>query len=108
MAIKLYKWDASEYLDSEEAIAYYLEAAWEDSTPEHKIGALADVAKARNMTALAKKMGVSRASLYKTLSGDVSPSYATIEKLLDALNIKMTFAPAGKPKKDRIPMRKSA
>jgi probable addiction module antidote protein len=91
--VKISNWDSSEVLDSEEAISHYLAAAWEDSTTEHKIRALANVAKARNMTTLADKMGVSRSSLYKTLSGSVSPSFATVEKLLSALNVKMTFVP---------------
>jgi len=48
------KFDASDYLDSEEMIAEYLTAALEDSNPDVFLAALADVAKARGMSAIAK------------------------------------------------------
>jgi len=103
MALKLYKWDTSELLDSEETISEYLALEWEDGTDAQKIRALETVAKARNMTEIAKKMGISRKSLYEALSGSELPSFDTVEKLLGALGVKIAFVSANtdtdKPKK---------
>ena len=63
--MKTAPFDAAEYLDSEEAIAAYLSAALEEDDPALFLAALADVAKARGMTQMAKDAGVGRESLYK-------------------------------------------
>jgi probable addiction module antidote protein len=90
--VKLTKWDSSKYLDSEEAIAEYLKAAFEGNDIQHIIRALSNVAKARNMTELAKKMGVSRTGLYKTLSENGNPEFTTIQKLISALGLQITIS----------------
>lgn len=56
--------DAADYLDNEEAIAEYINAALEDENPDVLLQAIADVAKARGMTQLAKTTGLGRESLY--------------------------------------------
>lgn len=84
--------DASRYLDNEEVIAEYLRLAMEDENPAVFLTALADVAKARGMSKVAKDAGLGRESLYKALSPGAHPRYDTIQKVLRALNLKPTIA----------------
>jgi len=86
--------DAAEYLDSEETIAAYLSAALEEDDPALFLAALADVAKARGMTQMAKDAGVGRESLYKALAPGAKPRYDTVLKLAKAAGVKFTVEPA--------------
>ena len=94
MAVKVSTWDASEYLETEEDIAAYLNAVVEEGDPALLQAALGDVAKARGMTSIAKDAGVSRESLYKSLSANGNPSFQTISKVSRALGLQMSFTPA--------------
>lgn len=87
---KLTKFDASDYLDSEEAIAEYLTAALEDENPDVFLAAIADVAKTRGMASIAKSTGLGRESLYKALAPGAKPRYETIMKVLAGLGVKVT------------------
>lgn len=89
MAINISSWDASEYLESEDDIAAYLNAALEDGNPAILQAALGDVAKARGMSAIARQAGLGRESLYKSLSLEGNPSWATITKVLNALGLQL-------------------
>jgi probable addiction module antidote protein len=91
MALKLKKWDVTEHMDNEEYISEYLKAAFESGNIPEITRALADVARARNMTDLAAKMGISRQGLYKTLSENGNPEFATIQKLITALGLQMSI-----------------
>jgi len=91
MGIKLKKWDVTEHMDNEEYISEYLKAAFESGETSEIIRALSDVARARNMTDLAEKMGISRQGLYKTLSENGNPEFATIQKLITALGLQMSI-----------------
>ena len=84
------KFDAVDYLDNEETIAEYLTAALEDSNPDVFLAALADVAKARGMSAIAQSTGLGRESLYKALAPGAKPRYDTILKVLNSLGVKLT------------------
>lgn len=86
------KFDASRYLDSEEAIAEFLTAALEDDDPEVFVAALGEVAKARGMTQIARDAGLGRESLYKALAPGSKPRYETVRKLLEALGVKLTVS----------------
>ena len=86
------KFDASDYLDSEEVIAEYLTAAREDRYPDVFLAALADVAKARGMSAIAEETGLGRASLYKALAPGAKPRYETILAVLSSLGVKISIA----------------
>jgi probable addiction module antidote protein len=86
------KFDAVDYLDSEEMIAEYLTAALEDENPDVFLAALADVAKARGMSAVAQGAGLGRESLYKALAPGAKPRYDTILKVLHSLGVKITVA----------------
>ena len=86
-------WDASETLKSEEEMASYLSAALEDGDPVVIKAAMADVAKARNMTQLAKKMGITRQGLYKAFSPEGNPEFITINKFLNAVGVRLSVVP---------------
>lgn len=87
---KLSKFDAADYLDSEETIAEYLTAALEDENPDVFLAAISDVAKVRGMAAIAKSTGLGRESLYKALAPGAKPRYDTIIKVLHGLGVKIT------------------
>jgi probable addiction module antidote protein len=89
---KFSKFDAADYLDSEETIAEYLTAALEDSNPDVFLAAIGDVAKARGMAAIAKSTGLGRESLYKALAPGAKPRYDTILKVLHGLGVKITLS----------------
>ena len=81
--------DAADYLESEEVIAEYLSAALEDENPDVFLVAVADVAKARGMTQLARDTGLGRESLYKALTPGAKPRYDTVLKLVRALGVEL-------------------
>lgn len=95
MNMKISKWDAADYLKTRKDIAIYLDEilkiAREDDTPELFIEALGDVTRAQGMTDLAKTIDVSRESLYKSLSKKGNPSFSTIFKVLEFLNLEMSI-----------------
>ena len=91
---KIYDFDAAEFLDNENVIAEYLSEVFANGTDAEIKRALSDVARARNMTEIAKKMGVSRPSLYKSLSDDTRTEFGTIRNFLNAIGVQMTITPA--------------
>ena len=94
MVIKTTKWDVADHLDSEESIAYYLEAAFEDGDPALITIALGDVARAKGMTQMAHDTGLAREALYRALSAEGKPEFTTILKVLKALGLRLTPVPA--------------
>lgn len=84
--------DASKYLDTDEAINDYLTIALEDGDTKTVQVVLRDIARAHGMTQLAKETQLNRESLYKSLSKEGNPSFATITKIVKALGLKMTLA----------------
>ncbi len=83
------KFDAVDYLDSEEAIAAYLSAVMEENDPNLLIAALGDIARARGMAKLAEDSGLNRESLYKALRPGAKPRFDTVFRIMKALNIKL-------------------
>ncbi len=83
------KFDAVDYLDSEEAIAAYLSAVMEENDPNLLIVALGDIARARGMAKLAEDSGLNRESLYKALRPGAKPRFDTVFRIMKALNIKL-------------------
>ena len=102
MALKLKKWDVTEHMENEEYISEYLNAASESGDISEITRALGDVARARNMTDLAEKMGISRQGLYKTLSENGNPEFATIQKLITALGLQMSIITPAKTVRKRV------
>ena len=82
--------DMVNYLGCEEEIGMYLQLVMEDDDPALLAAALGDIARARGMTQLAKDTGLSRESLYKSLSGERAPSSDTLFKVLRAMGFKLT------------------
>jgi probable addiction module antidote protein len=91
--IKTRPFDMVNYLESEEDIAVYLQLAIEDGDPALIAAALGDIARARGMSQLARDTGLSRESLYKSLSGERAPSSDTLFKVLRALGFKLSVQP---------------
>ncbi len=88
-------WDPAEHLETEEDMAAYLEAALEEGDPALIAAALGDIARAKGMTQVAREAGLGRESLYKALSPNGNPEFATIMKVVSALGLQLHAAPAG-------------
>lgn len=86
--------DSADYLNSAEAIAAYLDAYLEDSTPEELRAALDTVARSHGVSDLDKRTGVTRAGIYKALGENGNPSFETIRSILAALGLRLTVEPA--------------
>ena len=91
--LKTRPFDMANYLGSEEEIAEDLRQVLEDNDPAELAGALGDIARARGMTQLARDTGLSRESLYKSLSGERAPSSDTLFKVIHAMGFKLSLAP---------------
>ncbi len=92
MATELLNWDTAEHLKTRDDVAAYLEAVFEDGDPALIAHALGVIARAEGMTEVARQAGLTRASLYKSLSADGHPEFATVLKVVRALGLKMTVA----------------
>lgn len=91
MSIKLSRWDTAEYLKTEQDIQAYMEAVLEEGgdDPAFILHALGVIARARNMSQLAREAGLSREGLYKALSDGGNPSFSTVGKIAKALGLKI-------------------
>jgi probable addiction module antidote protein len=92
---KTTRYDVAEHLRTPEEMAAYLEASFEDAKGDASFvaKALGDIARAKGMTQVARDAGLSRESLYKALSGERTPGFDTILKVVQALGIKLHVAP---------------
>jgi probable addiction module antidote protein len=88
-------YDVAEHLRTPEEMAAYLEASIEEAKGDAAFiaKALGDIARAKGMAQVARKAGLSRESLYKALSGERSPGFDTILKVVRALGIELHAAP---------------
>jgi len=82
-------WDAAEHLQTEEDMVAYLEAAFEEGEPALIAAALGDIARAKGMSKIARDTGLGRESLYKALSAEGNPEFATILKVVQALGLRL-------------------
>lgn len=82
--------DPANYLQTEEDILHYLEAAMEGNDPKHIASALGDVARSKGMSDIAREAGVGRQALYKALSEDGNPTLETLVGVLAALGLQLT------------------
>ena len=85
------RYDTADYLETEEDIAAYLTACAEEDDATLFLAALGDVARARNMTQLAARTGLTRMGLYKALSDSGNPSFATVSKVAHALGFEIAI-----------------
>jgi probable addiction module antidote protein len=89
---KTRRWDAAAQLRNEADMAAYLNAALSDGDPAVVAAALGDIARAKGMAGIARKAGLGRESLYKSLSPEGHPELATVLKVVHALGLKLTAA----------------
>lgn len=85
------RYDSADYLQTAAEICAYLEASAEESDPAQIALALGAVARSRNMTQHARDAGMTREGLYKALSAEGNPSFATIAIVARALGLQVTF-----------------
>ncbi len=93
---KVTSYDVAEHLRTPEEMAAYLDA-WLEEAPDDVAGiarALGDIARAKGMSQVAKDAGLSRESLYRALSADGNPSFATVLKVARALGVRLHAQPA--------------
>lgn len=88
-----YPWDAAEYLETQEDITAYLEAALEENDPSLIIAALRDIARSPGMSELTHKSGLGRESLDETLLTTDDPEFATVLLVLNALGLRFQVVP---------------
>jgi probable addiction module antidote protein len=87
------KFDVTEYLDSQEAIAEYLTAMIETNDASMVAMALGDVARVKGMAEIAKASGLTREALYKALRPDAQPRFDTVNRVCLALGVKLVAQP---------------
>ncbi len=88
---KTLPYDVAEQLRTPEEMAAYLDA-WLAEAPDDAAGiarALGDIARAKGMSQVARDAGLSRESLYKAISEDGNPSFATVLKVARALGMRL-------------------
>ena len=90
------EFDITLYLDSDEAIADYLNAVIEDGDSSLLAAALGDIARARGMAEIAHVSGLTREALYKALKPNAKPRFETINKVCNALGVRMHVEPIAK------------
>ena len=88
--VTTFPWKTEDHLETPEDIAAYLEAVFEDGDPALITHALGTVARSKGTSELARKTGRGRQSLYKALSEDGHPEFATILDVVHALGLKLT------------------
>ncbi|HTT85024.1 MAG TPA: addiction module antidote protein [Rhizomicrobium sp.] len=89
MTIKTRPFDPATYLDSPEAMLAYLDGAFADGDAGEIADALGVVTRARGMSQLAEETGLTRQALYKALSRDGNPEFATVLKVIRALGFRL-------------------
>jgi probable addiction module antidote protein/putative addiction module killer protein len=92
--LKTLPWKTEDHLETPKDIAAYLEAVFEDGDPELITYALGAVARSKGMTEIARKTKLGRQNLYKALSPDGHPEFATVLSVVRALGLKLTVSVA--------------
>lgn len=94
MTIETTKWDSADFLNTPEAVAAYLEAAFEDGDSKVITHALGNIARARGISQISKDTGVTRAGLYKALNADGDPRLTTFLGVLKSLGLTLSVHPS--------------
>jgi probable addiction module antidote protein len=89
MALETRPFDPVRYLDSDEAVAVFVEEAFETGDAAFIAHALGIAARARGMTQVAREAGLSRESLYRALGEGGNPEFATVLKVAKALGLRI-------------------
>ena len=91
--MKTYEWDMSENINTREDVIAYLQGAIEENDTDTLLDVIGAIAKSKGMMMIAKELGPSRESLYKSLSAGGNPSFSTVLNVLDILGYKMQIIP---------------
>ncbi len=88
------KWDAAVHLRTAEDARLYVQACADEDPGDGSLirAALNDVARAGNMSGLAREAGLTREGLYKALSADGNPSFATVLRITRALGMQVRIS----------------
>lgn len=94
MTERFSNWDAAEHLRTREDTRLYIQACADEDPGDGSLirAALNDVARSRNMAGLAREAGMSREGLYKALSPDGNPTFATVVRIVRALGLRLHIA----------------
>ena len=87
-------WDPAEHLETEEDMAAYLNVALDEGDLGLILATLGDIARARRMAVVAQEAGLGRESLYKSLSANGNPEFATVLKVMRSLGLRLQVAAA--------------
>jgi probable addiction module antidote protein len=90
MAVTIHKWDAAEFLETEEDMAVFLADAMESGDRDVIVLALNTVARARGMTQIAQDAGIARQALYKSLGEKGNPTLSTLLGVMKSLGLKFS------------------
>ena len=90
--MKIKNFDVVDFLDSDEAIIEYLNAALEEGDSDFFVKAVGDVARAKGMMKVARTTGLGRQNLYRSLSRGGNPRVGTLFRVLDALDVRLSVA----------------
>ncbi|WP_408590347.1 addiction module antidote protein [Novosphingobium sp.] len=88
--MELRPFDPANFLQTEEDILFYLEAAMEGNDPRHIASALGDIARSKGMSEIARKSGLGRQALYASLSDNGNPTLETLTSVLKALGLQLS------------------
>ena len=99
MRAKYSRWDAAKYIRNEEEARLYLEACADEDPGDGSLirVALGDIARAQNMSSLARKLGMTRQGLYKALSQEGNPTFATVMRVTRALGMELRITIGADP-----------
>ena len=87
------RWDVTDHLRTKDDVCLYLEACAEEDPGDGSLirAALNDIARAQNMSRLAREVGMTREGLYKALSENGNPTFATVMRITRALGMQLRF-----------------
>ena len=91
MAETFTRWEVTEHLRTKEDARLYLEACAEEDPGDGSLirAALNDIARAQNVSQLARDVGMTREGIYKALSDNGNPTFATIMRITRALGMRV-------------------
>ncbi|MDR2028531.1 MAG: putative addiction module antidote protein, partial [Treponema sp.] len=87
--MELYDWDMADHINTKDEVFAYLEGALEENDMETFFDVVGAIARSKGMAQIAKDLGLNRESLYKSLSREGNPSFATIAKVIDLLGYRI-------------------
>ena len=93
MTVETIPWESHRYLNTPDDVAGYLDAVLEEGDPALLAHALGVVGRSEGMTQIARRSGLSREALYRSLSAEGNPEFATIAKVLKSLGLRLGVKP---------------